>query len=99
MRYGSDVYRFIFAAKRVTPDIDRSFRESIGSFRRMSLAESQQVHPLRIKIVTVGPNDTVDTLAGRMATPGHRRERFLVLNGLGPHDQPKPGEKVKIVVE
>ncbi|MGH6789035.1 MAG: M48 family metalloprotease [Pseudolabrys sp.] len=99
VRFGSDVYRFIFAAKRVTPDIDRSFRESIGTFRRMSLAESQQVHPLRIKIVTVGPNDTADSLAGRMATPGHRRERFLVLNGLGPHDQLKPGEKVKIVVE
>ncbi|MGH6980640.1 MAG: M48 family metalloprotease, partial [Stellaceae bacterium] len=38
IRFGSDVYRFIFAAKRRTPESDRVFRESIGTFRRMSLA-------------------------------------------------------------
>src|ERR1700685_4223570 len=42
IRYGSDVYRFIFATKHRTPEIDRAFRESIGTFRRMSLAEIQQ---------------------------------------------------------
>ena len=39
VRFGSDVYRFIFAAKRRSADMDRTFRELIGSFRRMSLAE------------------------------------------------------------
>ncbi len=99
VRFGSDVYRFIFAAKNRTPQVDRTFRESIATFRRMSLKESAQVHPLRIKIVTVGPKDTVDTLAHRMATADHALDRFLVLNGLGPHDTVKPGTKVKIVVD
>ncbi len=27
VRFGSDVYRFIYAAKNMTPEIDRSFRE------------------------------------------------------------------------
>jgi len=99
VRFGSDVYRFIFAAKNRTPQVDRSFRESIASFRRMSLQESAQVHPLRLKIVTVGPHDTAETLAHRMATADHSLERFRVINGLGPHDAVKPGMKVKIAVE
>src|SRR5208282_1772836 len=36
IRFGSDVYRFIFATKHRTPETDRLFRESIGTFRRMS---------------------------------------------------------------
>jgi predicted Zn-dependent protease len=99
VRFGSDVYRFIFAAKNKTAEVDRSFRESIETFRRMSLKESEQVHPLRLKIVTVGPKDTVQSLAHRMATGDHSLDRFRVLNGLGPHDGVKPGAKVKIVVD
>jgi len=97
VRFGSDVYRFIFAAKSMTEAADRSFRQSILTFRRMSLKESEQVRPLRVKIVTVGKNDSVAKLAHRMAVSDHALERFRVLNGLGPHDQVKPGETVKIV--
>ena len=99
VRFGSDVYRFIFAAKNRTPQVDRSFRESIASFRRMSLQESAQVHPLRLKIVTVGATDTVETLAHRMAIADHALDRFRVLNGLGPRDALKPGSKVKLVLD
>ena len=60
VRFGGDIYRFIFAAKNKTAAVDRSFREWISTFRRMSLPESQQVHPLRLKIVTAGANDTVE---------------------------------------
>jgi predicted Zn-dependent protease len=98
VRFGSDVYRFIFAAKNKTDAIDRSFRESIATFRRMSLEESAQVHPLHLKIVTVGATDTVEKLARRMATADHSLERFRVLNGLAIHDTVKPGVKVKLVV-
>jgi predicted Zn-dependent protease len=99
VRFGSDVYRFIFAAKNRTAQVDRSFRESIATFRRMSLQESEQVQPLRLKIVTVGPNDTVESMARRMAAVDHTLDRFRVLNGLGPHDTLKPGAKVKVVVD
>ena len=99
VRFGSEVYRFIFAAKARTTQVDLAFRESIMSFRRMTLKESQQVRPLRLKIVTVGPNDTVEKFAHRMAISDHSLERFRTLNGLGQQDRLKPGEKVKIVVE
>ena len=99
VRFGSDVYRFIFAAKSKTAQVDRSFRESVSTFRRMSLKESEQVRPLRIKIVTVGAHDTVEKLARHMATADHALDRFRVLNGLSAGDKLKPGEKVKMVVE
>jgi predicted Zn-dependent protease len=99
IRFGSDVYRFIFATKRRTPETDRVFRESVGTFRRMSLAEIEDAKPLRLQVVTVGPSDTVEKLATRMAVADHQVERFRVLNGLEPSDRLKSGSEVKIVVE
>jgi predicted Zn-dependent protease len=99
IRFGSDVYRFIYAAKHRTPETDHIFRDSIGTFRRMSLAEIEQAKPLRLKVVTVAPGDTVDKLASRMAVADRPAERFRVLNGLEAGDRLKPGSEVKIVVE
>jgi len=99
VRYGSDVYRFIFAAKNRTPAVDQAFRESVSTFRRMSLKESEQIHPFKLKIVTVHANDTPEKLAGHMAVSDHKLERFRVLNGLAANDKLKAGEKVKIVIE
>jgi predicted Zn-dependent protease len=99
VRFGSDVYRFIFATKRMTPEIDRSFREAVATFRRMTLAESQAAKPLHLRIARVAPGDTVEKVAAQMATPDHAVERFRVLNGLGPNDRINPGDYVKLVVE
>ena len=99
VRFGSDVYRFVFAAKRMTADVDRSFRDSVASFRRLSLAESKAARPLRLRVVTVGTGDTVEQIASRMAVPDKKLERFRVLNGLQPGDRLNPGDLVKIVVE
>ncbi len=99
IRFGSDVYRFIFAAKHRTPEIDRVFRDSVGTFRRMSIAETEQAKPLRLKVITVGPSDTVEKLAARMAVADRSVERFRVLNGLDGSDRLRPGSEVKIVVE
>jgi predicted Zn-dependent protease len=99
IRFGSDVYRFIFAAKHRTPETDREFRESVGTFRRMSLAEIEQAKPLHLMVVTAAPGDTVDKLASRMAVADRATERFRVLNGLEPGAKVKPGSEVKIVVE
>jgi len=38
---GSYVYRFIYASKGTTPEIDRTFRESVSTFRHMTLAEAE----------------------------------------------------------
>ena len=52
-----------------------------------------------VRVVAVAPDDTVDSLAARMAFKDYRSERFRVLNGLAPGAQPQPGQLVKIVTE
>jgi predicted Zn-dependent protease len=99
VRFNGEVYRFIFAAKTMTPEIEHSFRDSVATFRRLTPAETQQAKPLRIKIVTVRPGDTVERMASRMAMIDRQAERFRVLNGIEPGQPLKPGEQVKIVVE
>lgn len=98
VRFGSDVYRFIFAARSLTAENDRAFRDSVSTFRRMSLKESAAVKPLHIRVVTAKPGDTIDKLANRMATD-HKLARLLLLNGFSAGDTIKPGEKVKLVME
>jgi predicted Zn-dependent protease len=99
VRFGSEVYRFIFAARELTPEADRLFVQSIQSFRRLSLAEIQGAKPLRLSVRTVRSGDTAERLAREMAVADRAVERFRVLNGLGPREQPRPGELVKLVVE
>jgi predicted Zn-dependent protease len=99
VRFGTDVYRFIFAAKRMNADVDHTFREAVGTFRRMTIAESQAAKPLHLKIVTVAPGETVERLAARMATPDHQLERFRILNGFAANERVNAGDQVKLVVE
>ncbi len=99
VRLGSEVYRFIFAAKNRTPDADRSFRDSIQSFHHLSPQEAKSAKPLRLKVVKVMPGDTIESMAGMMAFADHQAERFQVLNGLDVLEQLKPGDLVKIVVD
>ncbi len=99
LRFGSDVYRFIFASRHRNPETERSFRDAVNSFRRLTLAEIQAARPLRIKIITVQPGDTVESLSYRMQGVDHPAERFRVLNGLEPRATLKPRDRVKIVVD
>ncbi len=99
MRVGSDVYRFIFAARQRTVEADRNFRETVNSFRRLTLAEIQAARPLRIKVITVQPGDTVESLANRMASIDRPIERFRILNGLDGKANVKVRDRVKIVVD
>ncbi len=74
VRFGSDVYRFIFAAKSMTAQTDEEFRQAIMTFRRMSLKEASRSNRCGS---TVGPHEWHRWRAVAVA---HRAERFRVLN-------------------
>lgn len=74
------------------------FNPMFGSMRRVTPAEANRVVPRRIAVVTVGANDTIATLARRMAYTDAQVERFRVLNGLRSTDRLTPGQRVKLVV-
>jgi len=99
IRFGSEVYRFIFAAKNKTPELDKQFRDAVASFRRMSVAEARAARPLRLKIVAVRPRDTIEKFASQMAYSDRQLERFRVLNGLDANGKLKTGDLVKLIVE
>ena len=99
LRFGSDVYRFIFAARQKNTESERNARETVNSFRRLTLEEIQAARPLRIKVITVQPGDTVESLSHRMAGLDRPVERFRILNGLDARAQVKARDRVKIVVD
>jgi predicted Zn-dependent protease len=88
---------FHFAA--ITPaGRGSTFNAMFNSMRRIDANEAAQVIPRRVDVVTAGRNDTVQTLANRMAYGNAQLERFRVLNGLAANAQVVPGEKYKIIV-
>jgi len=99
LRFGADVYRFIFASRQKTTESDRNARETVNSFRKLTLDEIQAARPLRVKVITVQPGDTVESLSHRMAGVDHPMERFRILNGLEAHAQVKVRDKVKVVID
>ncbi|MBN8983898.1 MAG: M48 family metalloprotease [Rhizobiales bacterium] len=99
LRFGSDVYRFIFASRQKSAESEQNAKDTVKSFRRLTLEEIQAARPLRIKIVAVQPGDTVESLSRRMAGVDHPEQRFRLLNGLEATGKVKPGEHVKIVVD
>ena len=74
------------------------FNSMFGSMRRITTAEAGRVVPRRVDVVTVGPRDTVQSLAARMAYTDAQLDRFRVLNGLSGNATVQPGQKVKLVV-
>ena len=74
------------------------FVPMVQSIRRISAAEASAIRPRIIDVVTVGPRDTVQSLASRMAYRNFQVERFLSLNGLTAASRLTPGTKVKLVV-
>ena len=99
IRYGTEVYRMIFATRSLTDDLTSQFRASIESFRKLAPDEAQAIRPTRIAVITADAGDTPDSLASRMAVTDKPLEFFLLLNGLESASGFRPGEHYKLVTE
>ncbi len=74
------------------------FVSMINSLRKIGPQEAAAIRPRVIHVVTVGPGDTVQSLASQMAYRDFKLDRFLTLNGLAPNSRLLPGQKVKLIV-
>ncbi|HSI41442.1 MAG TPA: M48 family metalloprotease [Xanthobacteraceae bacterium] len=99
IRFGADVYRVIFAARELSPELDQSFRAAAETFRRVSIDEADKVKPLRIRIITAGLTDTPEKLATKMDVPDRPLDRFLILNGLDRADKIAYRQELKIIAD
>jgi predicted Zn-dependent protease len=96
----NSIYRFLFLTPpQATRQLSEGLRRTTYSFRRLSPAEAAGIHPMRIRVVTAGPGDTVESFAGRQPFDSYSVERLRVLNGFAPGERISAGEKVKVVVE
>ena len=102
IRFRSDtVARFAFIPAAATDSrADRHHRRTVHSFRRLSRREARAARPWRIEIREVGRGDTVRSLVDWHFAPGVEQPHrlFRLLNGL-PRGEPRPGDRVKLVVE
>ena len=93
------IYRFIVLGP---PGLLEQFSGPVAdltnSFRRLAPGEARSVKPLRIKIHTIRPGETIEELANAMPFATDRLERFRALNNLGPGARLVPGGKVKLIV-
>jgi predicted Zn-dependent protease len=74
-----------------------AFEPMIESFRRMTAEDDRAARPRYLRVVTVKPGETMQTLARRMAYTDAPLRRFQVLNRLDEGDAVRAGDKVKIV--
>lgn len=99
VRFGTEVYRVIFATRSLTPATDARFMEALQSFHRIAGDEAQRTRPLRLTLVRADEGEGADKLAARMAVPDRPLEQFLLLNGLEAGAPVKAGQRYKLVVE
>ena len=84
---------------RLSAALSEDLRRMTYSFRALSEAEAAALRPQRIKVVTVQPGDSLESLAARMPFPDFRSERLRTLNRLPPGAPLTPGQRLKTVVE
>ena len=99
IRLKDRIYRFLTAAPRGSSDLEATASVVRAGFKKMSTAEISALQPLRIRIVTIAPGDTVASLAGRMRGVERKVELFSLLNAVPPGTALTPGQKVKIVTD
>lgn len=93
---GDTIYRFLFATPAdSTAAQDEALRRTTYSFRRISEAEAAREKPLRLRLYTARPGDTVARLAQWMPEGPHAEARFRLLNGLAPGEEPAVGQLLK----
>lgn len=99
IRAGGQVYRLLTAAPVASTVLDSVAKSVGGSFRILSPAEKAALRPLRIRILTVKPGQTMGTLSAQMVGVDRKLDLFRVLNALAPGATVSAGDKVKIVTD
>jgi predicted Zn-dependent protease len=77
----------------------RPFVSSIRSFRSLSESEAANIRPSRVQLYTVRSGDTWQSIAARAGDGAVKPATLAIMNNSDPSRQPRPGDRIKIVVE
>ncbi|MEX2520372.1 MAG: M48 family metalloprotease [Paracoccaceae bacterium] len=97
IRDGDKVWRFLGVQPQGAVSLGARMDQAAASFAKLSAAEARRLSPQRIGIHTVRAGETPASLARLSAFTDNAEQRFRVLNGLGPREGLKPGQKVKLI--
>lgn len=78
--------------------VERAFTAAIRSFRPLTSREAEDIHPSRIDLYTAREGDTWQSIAERQGAGIVKPTTLAIMNGHAVNDQPRPGERLKIVV-
>jgi predicted Zn-dependent protease len=80
--------------------VQQQFSTSIRSFRQLSAQEAANIRPNRVDLYTVRPGDTWESIVQRSGqASGVKASTVAIMNDYEPNQQPRPGDRIKIVVE
>jgi predicted Zn-dependent protease len=99
IEYERNVYRLIgFAPRASFGRIQDVVVRSQQSFRGLSREEARDIRPNIIDLYTVRQGDTWQSIAQRVGGDNVRPATLAIMNGFQPAEQPRPGDRIKIVV-
>ena len=78
--------------------LEPSFIKTLNSFRPMTRADAEGIRPNRIALYTARQGDTWQSIADHQGTGVVKATTLAIMNGHAVSDQPRPGERLKIVV-
>jgi predicted Zn-dependent protease len=94
-----DVYLLAgIAAPDAYDRVESTFTTSIESFRSMTRGEAEGIRPNRISLYTARPGDTWQSIAERAGKGAVKPAMLAIMNSHAANEQPRPGERLKIVV-
>jgi predicted Zn-dependent protease len=97
---GRQVYVFAgFAPDAEYDRVRHDIETSIQTFRELTPQEAAQVRPNRLTYYTVRQGDSWQSIAQHEGKGITSAATLAIMNGVEVHEQPQPGERVKIVVE
>ena len=93
------VYLFAGMAPQNTFNrFDTVITRSLGSFEPLSRQEAAAIRANRIDVYTVRAGDTWQSIAGRASEGNIRPATLAIMNHYPVNEQPRPGDRIKIVV-
>lgn len=99
IRNGSQIFRFLTAVPKGSATLEPTAELLRSSFRKMSPDEAASLKPLRVRVLTVQPGETIATYANRMMGTTRKLELFQLINAMNDTSVLTPGSRVKIISE
>ena len=99
VRADDQVYRLLTAAPATSNALETVAGTVRDSFRTLTPGEREALKPLRIRIVTARPGDTVATLSAQMEGVERKLDMFRLVNALSAGATVSAGQRVKIITD